>query len=87
MKAVSTYTDQVVEFARGNHTVGEASSFISLEIVRFGDTTNETQLTVVLQQLTATGTFRLDYSLYGCMEFRIRLQSVWLHGVLVSAPD
>ena len=42
-----------------NHTVNEGSSFISLEIVRFGDTTSEAQLTVVLQQLagTATGTF------------------------------
>ena len=70
-----TYTDQVVEFARGNHTVGEASSFISLEIVRFGDTTNEALLIVVLQQLTAIGTFRLDYSQYGHMEYWFLLQT------------
>ena len=49
-----THADQVVEFAYGNHSVNEGSSFISLEIVRFGDTTSEALLTVVLQELTGT---------------------------------
>ena len=53
--------------------MNEGSSFISLEIVRFGNTTSEALITVVLQQQTATGTFSKTI--------------VCIAGVLVSTSD
>ena len=49
--------DLVIEFSRANHTVGEGSSFVTLEILKFGETSSDVQFSVVLEGRTATCTY------------------------------
>ena len=46
--------DLVIEFSRANHTVGEGSQFVTLEILKFGESSRDVEFSVVLEGQTAT---------------------------------
>jgi len=46
--------DLVIEFSRANHTVGEGSQFVTLEILKFGESSRDVEFSVVLEGRTAT---------------------------------